>query len=504
MPARQADPLVRPAVTEPQPAPEPPARARGWLIAAAASLLALYWLMATSALAGKSNTCDEVIHLAGGCSYWLLNDYRLQPENGNLPQRWHALPLVLTHSCRLPGREHPAWKQSDAWKIGSAMFFDGGSDPNTLLARGRATAALLGTAIGLTVFLWSRSLFGLRGAFLSLVLSVFCPALLAHGGLMTSDACLTLFLLLSVWSIWELLHEITPLRLAGGMLAIAGLFLSKFSAPLIFPMAGLMIVARLIVNRPLTIRCGSRHWHFALRRHQLAAAMVVAIVCGLFAYAAVWAAYGFRYSAFADGPLTDAKLYKLENIQAACDMIPGRPGHIIAWMADKQILPEAYLYGAAYVLVHLKRVAFLNGEYSISGWRHYFPYCFTVKTPLALFGLLMLSAWALVRQRSTPRPSEGRLSADPSCYNLIPLAILLVVYWASAIQSTFNIGYRHILPVYPALYILCGAAANWFSTPQRTVRIAVFGLTGLFAVDSLAAYPHYIAYFNPLVRRTEA
>jgi len=32
----------------------------------------------------------------------------------------------------------------------------------------------------------------------------------------------------------------------------------------------------------------------------------------------------------------------------------------------------------------------------------------------------------------------------------------------------------------------------------------VFGLTGLFAVDSLAAYPHYIAYFNPLVRRTEA
>src|SRR5439155_9497123 len=159
----------------------------------------------------------------------LNNDYRLQPENGNLPQRWHALPIVLGGLCHLPGPGHPGWKRSDAWQIGQAMFFGPESDPDLLLARGRAMAALLGVGICLTVCLWSRRLFGMGGGVLSLVLAVFCLALLAHGPLMTSDACLTLFLLLSVWAIWELLQTITPLRLAGGMLAIAGLFLSKMS-----------------------------------------------------------------------------------------------------------------------------------------------------------------------------------------------------------------------------------------------------------------------------------
>jgi hypothetical protein len=111
-----------------------------------------------------------------------------------------------------------------------------------------------------------------------------------------------------------------------------------------------------------------------------------------------------------------------------------------------------------------------------------------------------------VKQRSTPRPHDDSpvSPARPIAYHLVPLAVLLGVYWASAIQSTFNIGYRHILPVYPALYIVCGAAASRFSAGPRAVRIAVVGFAGLFVVESLAAYPHYIAYFNPLVRRTEA
>jgi dolichyl-phosphate-mannose-protein mannosyltransferase len=471
--------------------------------ASVVALLAVYWVVATSALAEKSNTCDEIIHLASGCSYWLNNDYRLQPENGNLPQRWHALPIVLSGLCHLPGPEHPGWKDSSAWQIGEAMFFGPESDPDLMLSRGRAIAALLGVGVCLTVFLWSRRLFGFGGGMLSLTLAVFCPALLAHGPLMTSDACLTLFLLLSVWVTWELLHEVTPLRLAGGMVAIAGLFLSKMSAPLIFPMAGAMVAIRLWSGRPLQTRFAGRRWELTHRHQQLAAAFAVTAICGLFAYGAVWSAYGFRYSSFAEGPLTDARLHKLSDISTACSVIPGRSGQIIAWMADKELLPEAYLYGTAYVLAHLKRVAFLNGEYSIAGWRRYFPYCFAVKTPLALFGLLLLSGFALAGHRATDKP-DARNATCLRWYDLTPLAVLLVVFWASAIQSTFNIGYRHILPVYPALYIACGAAANCLRTPPRSVRIAVVGMLVLFAADSLAVYPNYLTYFNPLVPRGQA
>jgi hypothetical protein len=43
--------------------------------------------MATSASSQHCTTNDEIAHLTAGASYWLTDDYRLQPENGNLPQR---------------------------------------------------------------------------------------------------------------------------------------------------------------------------------------------------------------------------------------------------------------------------------------------------------------------------------------------------------------------------------------------------------------------------------
>jgi hypothetical protein len=255
----------------------------------------------------------------------------------------------------------------------------------------------------------------LRGGLVSLALAVFCPAMLAHGPLATSDMCLTLFLLASTWAIWELLHEIRPLRLAGGMLAIAGLFLSKMSAPIILPIAGLLVLVRLCSRQPLTVKLGTattgRGFELHSRPHQLAAALAVTLVCGMFAYGAVWAAYGFRYSAFAEGPLADARLYKLHDVEMACSVLKGRSGPVIATLAEHHVLPEAYLYGTAFVLAHLRRVAFLNGEYSIDGWRHYFPYCFAVKTPLAVWGgtcdggLRRLKAPARIRA-PTPNPRD--------------------------------------------------------------------------------------------------
>jgi hypothetical protein len=308
-----------------------------------------------------------------------------------------------------------------------------------------------------------------------------------------------------VWAILELLHEITPLRLAGGMLAIAGLFLSKMSAPLILPMAGLMVLVRLLAQQPLIVQWGGRERVLTLRRQQLAAALAVTLACGMFTYAAVWA-YGFRYSAFAEGPLTDAQFYKLRDIPTACDVIPGRSGKVIAWMADKRILPEAYLYGTAFVVAHLRRVAFLNGQYSMDGWWYYFPYCFAVKTPLALAGVLGLAGLGLRRapKSSVERAPPAGAVGGPWWYALMPLAILLVVFWASAMRSTFNIGYRHILPVYPALYILAGGAGRWLDPDKRGMRVAVIGMVGLFAIDSLAAYPHYLAFFNQFLPREQA
>src|SRR5262245_50234065 len=57
-------------------------------------LLGIHWLLAVSAIWSKSLTFDELAHQTGGLSYWKTGDFRLHPENGNLPQRLCALPLL--------------------------------------------------------------------------------------------------------------------------------------------------------------------------------------------------------------------------------------------------------------------------------------------------------------------------------------------------------------------------------------------------------------------------
>ena len=77
----------------------------GW--PAAGLLLALFALLATTSALRKSATFDEVAHLTAGYTYTAYNDYRLHPENGNLPQRLVALPSLMG-AYRFPSLHQPA------------------------------------------------------------------------------------------------------------------------------------------------------------------------------------------------------------------------------------------------------------------------------------------------------------------------------------------------------------------------------------------------------------
>jgi hypothetical protein len=56
-----------------------------WLIAILIADLQAF--MAVTTVRTKSPTFDEPQHLTAGYSHWVTNDFRLDPENGNLPAR---------------------------------------------------------------------------------------------------------------------------------------------------------------------------------------------------------------------------------------------------------------------------------------------------------------------------------------------------------------------------------------------------------------------------------
>jgi len=458
---------------------------------AVAVIIVGHWLAGFSATLDKSLTYDEGAHLFSGVVYWLRGDFRFQCENGNLPQRWCAIPSVLSGQTRLPDSKLPFWKDAQPREGGNCYLYDCGNDAVWTIRTGRAWCGLWGLAICLAVFLWSRHLFGIRGAFVSLVSCAACPTLLANAPLMTSDTCLTLFLLLSVAAIWHVLHRVNCWTVSLAALALSGLFLSKTSAILIFPMAALLVAVRLRSTTPLTVEWLGSRWETKGLSAKLTSIFGAAALCGILVWGAVWAAYDFRFTPNEPSASPTVEYLRFGKLERVCSELPPRQASIIRGLAQAKLLPEPFLYGAAYVAAHRERIAFLNGKYSLGGFREYFPYTFLVKTPLAMLGLLAAAAVAM-------RRSSKELSSA-WWYPYAPLLTLVGVYLTAAIFSGLNIGHRHILPIYPALHILVGAAGSWLSHGWRG-KVTVGTLLTTLVLEASLAWPHHLAFFNPIVR----
>ena len=131
--------------------------------------------------------------------------------------------------------------------------------------------------------------------------------------------------------------------------------------------------------------------------------------------------------------------------------------------------------------------AFFLGDYSYQGWWSYFPVAFLIKTSV---GTLLLIAGSLIFCRF-----GSALARREMIFLLLPPALVFLVMT----QAKVNIGLRHILPVYPFLFVL----ASRFATVQfqrRWLAVVILGLPlVLTAASALRIAPHQLAYFNELV-----
>ena len=185
------------------------------------ALLAIHFALAVTSVMDKCATSDEMAHLPAGYCYWIRNDYRLNPENGNLPQRWCALPLLLGRYA-FPAETSRFWTASNVWEIGHEFFYLMGNDVQAMLLKGRAFTALLSVALGLIVYFWSRRLFGPVGGMISLALYAFNPTLLANGSLVTSDMAAALFFTASLWAVNVMVNKVTAATVLASAFAMAG------------------------------------------------------------------------------------------------------------------------------------------------------------------------------------------------------------------------------------------------------------------------------------------
>jgi hypothetical protein len=278
----------------------------------------------------------------------------------------------------------------------------------------------------------------------------------------TTDLAFALFFFLTVVAFDRLLERASPGRLlAAGLLAGAA-FATKFSAPVLPPLLlgiGLgAVAARRVRTAPMLLGLGG--------------VLLVALV-------GVWASYGFQ-PALSSDPAVRAELAAplqerpSDGLRAAF-ALAGRAG----------IVPEDYARGLLFVTEHsAARPTFLLGELRDGPFPHYFLVTFLLKTPVPL---LLLVAVALAR--------VPRLARRDALLVWVPV----LVYLAATATRGLQIGHRHLLPIYPFLFVAAGEAAAALAAwrpPRGRWAAAVLALW--YAGGTLVQHPHHLAYFNEL------
>jgi 4-amino-4-deoxy-L-arabinose transferase-like glycosyltransferase len=441
---------------------------QGTLLAAAAGVFVLLSLFA---IVGDSAVDDEVAHLPAGYSYWATGDFRLNPEHPPLVKLLAGLPLIAVRP-QLP-EDEDSWKDGNEWRWGFQFLYLSGNRSDLLVALGRLPMMVFGIVVIIAATLISRELFGPRGALVTLVLTTCCPELLAHSHLVNTDAAVTALILLSVMAFWKFLQKPTALGALLSGLSLGGALISKYSAVVLLP-ASLWTFVLAAATR---FRGGTGEG--AVTSPSAGKWTAFGLLIGCTAVMVVWASYGFRYRASPDPDFRFQWTFDRTK-----DSTIGRAARLAN---DRHLLPEAYLYGFSYMYEHSQvRRAYALGRHSDTGWWWYFPFGFLVKTPTVS---LVLIAWGLVAS------IRRHLAGDSRDYFLY---VPLMFFWGFAISSTINIGFRHVLPVYPFLFILAGGieipSAGAAKGPWR--GRAIGGLLALAVASTVGAAPHFISYFN--------
>lgn len=431
-----------------------------------AALLVLHLALATAAAWNKSATFDEASHLANGYSIWATGDYRMFPV-GLATQRWMTLPLVVA-SVPGPATDHPVWHQASNWDYGRQILFESKLDGAKLLREARFMTSLLSAMLGLLTFVWARKLFGIAGGFVALTLYVLNPTVLAHGALVTLDMGASLAILAAMTSLWSVLQRFTYGRLALSTVVWGLAFCAKFSTLLIIPMGLILVLVRVFDGRAWDVPpSASKRLATIGAKSAYSAVVVGAHVVGV--WLVIWALFGFQFDTFRDYPGDTRTIYTgtFDDVAAAAPSYTG----LLQFARRNRLLPEAYLYSFADTVRSTEgRFSYLDGWFGVYGFKSFFPLAFAYKTPLAVFGFLVLGLAAHTSRRMHQLNFEQREPLEllwEGAYHVLPLMVILVVYGGTAIFSGMNIGIRHILPVFAPLFILCGLAGEWITAAQR-------------------------------------
>ena len=430
-----------------------------WLLPALLALIYVAqcaWFIQTQSL-----TYDEPVHIAEGLDAWRSGRFEQYNDHPPLARLWSTLPL-LDQKWQVDIEQLP-----DAFRVTHIA-----PDPVSLAWRARAMNVWFGLWLAWLVWRAADRLFSRTAANFALALFAFSPSLIAHFSIAATDGAATLFIFATAWALVRWRLSPTWKTTVGSGMLLGLLLLAKFSTA---PMFVLALLWMLLLGADKIIRSPTR-WNWG----KTAAALLVALFI-------VWAGYFFHVSHLTvrDGTLTAT--------------FPNWNGAIVKPVRGDRnyslLIPAGeYIEGFRELVRHNRQgqPAFFLGQVSThGGWKLYYPVVILLKWSTIVLALSVTGLAIALRSKVRVPPDLWIMASFPA------------VYLAMAIFARFNLGDRHVLPMYPFAILFAAVVWEW-ARRKRAVAALLILLAALNAADGLRYAPGYLSYFSPFVNPAES
>ena len=525
---------------------------------AAVACLATHAVLLAYTAHSHCPTLNEPGHLVAGMSNWHFGRFDIYRVNPPLVRMMAAVPVMFAGAKTDWTSFYEGPGARPEFTLGEEFVVANGQRSVWLMTLARWACIPFSLLGGYFCYLWARDLYGAVAGLIALALWCFCPSILAHGALITSDAAATALGFAACYTFWRWLKRPTwwHTLLSGAILGLAEL--TKTTLVVFYPLWPILWLAYRLPDWRST---GTRRLPTLILREL--GMLAVRMIIGLYV---INLGYGFEGSCTKLGEFlfVSATL----GAEGGKDKAPPVGGNRFAktWLAKLPVpLPKNYVLGIDQQRKDFEKYpqpSYLRGQFQEKGWWYYYLYALAIKVPLGTWVLILLAAtrgiW-LGKGKRTSDDTTQRLSALSATlaygpgtmpailgttwrdeFILLAPAIIILTFVSS--QTGFSEHMRYVLPIFPFFFVWISRVAVVFDpsrcrepsgtevqaeiqdmsparlagpTEDSPTRLA--GPTGkrptgqrIFAglviaslawsiVSSLSVYPHSLSYFNELV-----
>jgi hypothetical protein len=360
------------------------------------------------------------------------------------------------------------------------------------------------------IYRWAKELFGTKAGLLALSLYAFDTNILGHNHYVTTDLGIAAFMFFAFYYFIKYLK--TPsyktIILAGIFMGLAQL--AKFSSVLMFPVFGIALLLYIFFRKdklPFSFLGSRKIKKFRVQKFYFYATTFIAAL--LIHLALIGIVYELNIYA-----MPPAKIHQLADTQ-----IYGKIATIakpfIHKMADNPILRpySQYLIGLVMVFGRVAggNTTYFFGQVTNQSFREYFPMVFLIKEPIANLLLILLAVVTGLYLALKRNLSDFPLKIGNNIKNYLnshiaefSMLMFIFLYAYVSITGNLNIGFRHLFPILPFIFILVAKEVAFLgSALGRKYQKYFWGIVLLLvmwlAAVAATAFPNYLAYFNELV-----